>query len=737
MTIKKKLIIIQLFTAFAVLAVSSAVFVQQEVRLFRANLVEQTLSTATLIGENSMSTLLFMDDRAAEQLLLSLNVEANITNACIYDGSGAVFAKYGREGHRNYAYPPAPAEQGHTFKDGFLELSRPIIRNDERIGSIFLRADLSQLGENIEEYVQDAILVLIIGLLFSALLAVLLQKTISRPILDLVTITRNVSETGDYSQRARQRRGDEIGVLSTAFNEMLELIQKRDVSLQEARETLEQRVEERTVELQGAKDRLEEALESEQLARTAADEARIAAEAANRTKSIFLANMSHEIRTPMNAILGYAQILGGYDDLSDHHQRAIRTIQTSGEHLLRLINDVLDISKIEAGRESLNPADFDLAGLIQDLGAMFDIRCAEKDLEWRLTNRDLPGVTVNGDESKLRQVLINLLANAVKFTESGSVSLEVESLGEDRYRFAVQDTGTGIEAEQIEQIFEPFHQTQAGMEQGGTGLGLAIAHHHVDMMGGQMKLDSASGQGARFEFTLILPAATQSAPSGVRQDYDWSHVEHLSKAQTVTALIVDDVETNRDILAQMLESVGVTIRTAAGGREALEKVRQATPDIVFMDIRMPDLDGEETLKQLIAEYGENVPKCVAVTASVFLHQRERYMQAGFDAFLDKPLQAERVYATLGQQLGVRFDFRQDEETHPVDGDWSSLEIPISVHEGLSMAAAEQSVSDLRRHVDTLAGLGEREREFADHLRSLADSYDLDGIRSVLEDVGQG
>jgi signal transduction histidine kinase/CheY-like chemotaxis protein len=529
---------------------------------------------------------------------------------------------------------------------------------------------------------------------------------------------------------------DEIGVLSTAFNEMLELIQRRDVSIQEARDTLEQRVEERTVELQGAKDRLEESLESEQLARTAADEARVTAEAANRTKSIFLANMSHEIRTPMNAILGYAQILGGYGDLSNRHQRAIRTIQSSGEHLLRLINDVLDISKIEAGREVLNPTDFDLTDLVQDLGAIFDVRCAEKNLEWRLTTSGLSGRAVTGDEGKLRQILINLLANGVKFTETGSVSLDVRSLEEDRYRFVVSDTGTGIEDGQLAEVFKPFHQTQGGMDQGGTGLGLAIAHHHVDMMGGQLELDSTEGQGARFEFSLALPAAAHDAPSRGHQDVDWSRVERISESQQVTALVVDDVETNRDILAQMLESIGVTTRTAAGGREALEKVHQSKPDIIFLDIRMPDLDGEETLKQLIETYGEGMPRCVAVTASVFVHQRERYMEAGFDEFLDKPLRAEKVYATLSKQLGVRFDLKHEEETQRANTDWTDLEIPKAIHEGLSSAAAEQSVSDLRRQVDELATLGNRERQFADHLRALAEKYDLDGIRAVLEDVGR-
>ncbi len=734
MTIRKKLITIQFFTAFAVLVLASAVFVQQEVGLFRSNLVKQISSTAALIGENSVSTLLFMDDRAAEQLLMSLSVEANITNACVYDANGAVFASYSREEHRSFPLPPVGHD--HAFNDGFLELFHPIERNGERIGTILLRADLSQLAENIEEYIENAILVLIVGLFFSMGLAVVLQKTISAPILDLVTTTRNVSETADYSQRVTPRSSDELGVLSSAFNEMLELIQRRDVSLQEARDTLEHRVEERTIELREATVRLEDALESEQQARTSAEEARQTAEAANRTKSIFLANMSHEIRTPMNAILGYAQLLKQDEELSDKHQRAIRTIQSSGEHLLGLINNVLDISKIEAGRESLNPTYFDLLDLAQTLGAMFEIRCAEKDLTWKLTRDGLPGHAVRGDENKLRQVLINLLANGVKFTDSGSVSLVIESLGDDRYRFAVDDTGSGIEHQELAKVLQPFQQSQEGMDQGGTGLGLAIADHHVKMMGGQLALESKSGPGTRFEFTLLLPSATGEHVGRPSVEGDWSAVERLSESQTVTALVVDDVETNRDILTQMLDNIGVTVQTASSGFEAIDIVRQSKPDIIFLDIRMPEMDGEETLRRLMEEHGEGTLKCVAVTASVFVHQRKRFMQIGFDEFIDKPLRAEQVYAALSDLLGVRFEFTQEKEVEASQEDWTSLELPRPIREDLLSAAADHSITDLRRSIDLLFDMGNRERQLADHLRTLADRYDLGAISSILEEVGQ-
>ena len=243
--------------------------------------------------------------------------------------------------------------------------------------------------------------------------------------------------------------------------------------------------------------------------------ARVVAEAANQAKSLFLANMSHEIRTPMNAILGYAQILRGHSELSDQQRRAVEIIYHSGDHLLTLINEVLDLSKIEAGRMELQEVDFDLGQLVEGLVAMFELRCQEKGLTWRV-EREGEGWLVRGDESKLRQVLINLLGNAVKFTDAGEVVLRVRVEGEI-YHFAVHDTGSGIAPQQQQVVFEPFQQGASGVQKGGTGLGLSLARRHVELMGGQLQLESVPGQGTRFFFFLRLepaqgPAAAKAEP---------------------------------------------------------------------------------------------------------------------------------------------------------------------------------------------------------------------------------
>ena len=456
------------------------------------------------------------------------------------------------------------------------------------------------------------------------------------------------------------------------------------------------------------------------------------AEAANRTKSLFLANMSHEIRTPMNAILGYAQIMDGAADLSERHRVAVKTVRESGEHLLGLINQILDISKIEAGREQVNLSDIDLRDLLEGLGRMFEMRCREKNLGWRM-EMDVPRKQVYGDEGKLRQVLINLLGNAVKFTQDGEVHLRAKSQG-DEVTFEVSDTGPGISPDQRAAIFEPFQQGELDPHHAGTGLGLAISHRYVEMMGGRLAFDPSTEGGARFFFALALRQGRVSPRRGT--SIDWARVKGLAEGHSVRALVVDDVATNRDILTELLAKIGVSVRTADGGTQALELIRSEMPDMVFLDIRMPEMDGPEVLRRILDEYGPDATKVVAVTASVFAHQRKELMETGFNGFIDKPVRAEQLYEAMAKHLEVQYEVAEivEKSADPAKSDWSTVPLPPELHREMVTAVESHNITQLRKQMDTLAGMGDEEGMLAGHLRDLAKEYDLEGIRVVLDEI---
>lgn len=456
---------------------------------------------------------------------------------------------------------------------------------------------------------------------------------------------------------------------------------------------------------------------------------------ANQLKSRFLANMSHEIRTPLNAILGYGQILDSDDGLSPSQRRAVGAIQSSGSHLLGLINEILDLSKIEAGRQDLYPAAFSLSGMIADMEAAFAIRCAAKDLLFSVTI-DIDRRSVFGDERKLRQVLMNLLGNAVKFTTAGEVRLGVTRSGDD-ITFVVSDTGAGIPRDRQANLFEPFLQDEAGRKHGGTGLGLAIASQLVRLMGGTLEVDSEPGAETRFSFTIPLPESTELS---LDQTQGSTRVQHLAPGNTVNALVVDDVTENREVLALMLERIGVAVSQTASGEETLEMLSEALPDIIFTDIRMEGLSGLRTMQEIVARHGRGNLKFVAVSASALSHERQKYLDSGFDAFLDKPVRMERLYACLAEVTGVEYTVTtaNRRETADQGGDVSlSIVLPAEVLASLEEAVVAHNMTKLRKSLAELDALGPAEQELATHLRKLSMEYDMDALLNVVNQLPRG
>ena len=380
--------------------------------------------------------------------------------------------------------------------------------------------------------------------------------------------------------------------------------------------------------------------------------AKEAAEAANRAKTAFLANMSHELRTPLNAILGFAQLMERDATLSEQHRSALQTINRSGRHLLSLINDVLEIARIEAGRTTIQSKPFDLADMLRAVEEMIRLRAETKGLQFVIEQSGKLPFCVLGDAHHLRQVLINLLGNAVKYTQQGRVGLRLTPI-DGRIRFEVADTGPGIDPNEQQHIFQAFYQTEAGSALGeGAGLGLTISREFVRLMGGEIDVQSQPGQGSVFAFALPLPE-TVSLPNSVPR----ARILGLEAGQMpLRILVAEDKIDSRDLLVSLLRSVGFEVRGVDNGAQAVASFISWQPNFIWMDIRMPVMDGYEATRQIRALPGGDKVKIVALTASVFQERLGDILDSGCDDILIKPFDEENLFRMMGDLLNVQYRY---------------------------------------------------------------------------------
>jgi signal transduction histidine kinase/CheY-like chemotaxis protein len=667
-----------------------------------------------------------LDKDAAQRLLDSLIRDERVVGLLVRDKNLGIFLANDYPARRRGRQFKLERDIQHNYRTiGYASVEIDSGPLDDAIAGdrlVFLFTAAAQLGLSV---------LLILALLQSRLLKPINRlmhesEKLARRELDEAFAWDRYDELGNLGhslERTRQSLRalfDELETKNLQLNQDIERRVQIEQELQRHRNHLEELVRDRTSQLQVAKE---------------------LAEVASDAKSAFLASMSHELRTPLNAVLGYAQILKRDQTLGARQAAGVDTIEKSAQHLLMLINDLLDLSKIEAGKLELHASAIDVRRFLGIVNDIVRVKAEEKNLAFDFeTDPDLP-VAVRCDEMRLRQVLLNLLGNAVKFTDRGRVTLMVRHLPHGdtrtRLRFEIRDTGIGMTPEQLRAIFRPFEQVGETQRRiGGTGLGLAITRQLVRLMDSDVHVDSKPGEGSRFWFELLLPVEAEvAAPSEQRLATGYTGARKK-------VLIVDDVDANRAVAADLLRPLGFEVHEAADGLDGVQQARVLTPDLIIMDIMMPVMNGLDAMRLIRQTTTLQQVPIIVVSASATQRDQAESLRAGANAFFIKPLDQQALLAEIGARLALTWTYGIEtaprKPASPGDAPPAPLVMPPREQmEAFYRLALAGSMRDIRQWATDLEAAEPRYAAFAAKLRDLAGRYQSKAILAMAEEHRDG